>query len=155
MESNASAAQCPKCGAIIDYDDGYCKSCQSSEEKTKTVTQDTDTLKPRMVVSIIGAILVMTPVAIQRPDKIVGILLFVLVAFIAIFIISSLINIKDFKMRIIFFAIVGLNFAYKFYTSYFLIHMALSKALNLSLVFTAVFALIFRGISLSLEKKQA
>ena len=155
MESNVSAAQCPKCGAIIDYDDGYCKSCWSSEEKTKTVTQDTGTLKPRMIVSIIGAILVMTPIAIQRPDKIVGILLFVLVSFIAIFIISSLINIKDSKMRIIFFTIAGLSFAYKFYASYFLMHMVLSKALNVSLVFAAVFALIFRGISLFLEKKQA
>jgi hypothetical protein len=115
--------------------------------------QNRSTLKPRIVVSIVGALLIMAPVAMQRPDKIFGVLLFIVILCITIFVISSLINIKDFKMRVIFFAIVGFIFTYKFYVSYFLLHMIVPKALVVSLVFTAVFAFVFRGFSLLLEKK--
>lgn len=153
METNTQVDLCPKCGATVNYNDGICKACWPTDKKGSDVTKDAGTLKPRIIISIIGAVMVMGPVAIDRPDKIFGTLVFVLIVFIAIFTISSLINIKDIKMRMIFLGIAGLSFAYKLYTSYFLMYMVLPKALSVSLISAAVIALILRGVSLFLEKK--
>lgn len=111
-------------------------------------------IKRRVILSIVMAFAVMSPLIISRPEKFLPALIFVAVAFIAIFTITSLFNIHNQKMKIAYLSVMGLIFAYKLYTHYYVMQWVLPKSLVVSLVFTAVFALIFRGISLYIEKDQ-
>ena len=111
-------------------------------------------LKLRVISSIVMALAVMTPLIVSRPDKIAGFFIFTIVAFIAIFIITSLFNVQNTKMKITYLTVVGIAFVYKFYVNYFLIQSVLPKSIIMSLVFVGVFALIFRGISLITERKE-
>ncbi|WP_321777170.1 hypothetical protein [Sulfurimonas sp.] len=111
-------------------------------------------MKLRIILSIITALVVMAPLIVTRPDKIAGFFIFTIVAFITIFIITSLFNIKNTKMKIAYLSVVAIGFLYKFYANYFVMQWVLPKSIITSLVFAGVFALIFRGISLLTEKKE-
>ncbi|NOR56863.1 MAG: hypothetical protein GQ531_11755 [Sulfurovum sp.] len=111
-------------------------------------------MKLRVVSSIIMALVVMMPLIVTKPDKIAGFFIFTAVAFIAIFIITSLFNVQNAKMKIAYLSVVGIGFLYKFYANYFVMQWVLPKSIITSLVFAGVFALIFRGISLLAEQKK-
>lgn len=111
-------------------------------------------IKLRVALSVIIAFAVMGPTIFTSPGKVEAILIFTSIAFITIFILLSLFNIKNLKMKIAFLSISALILAYKLYVYYFVTHWIFSKALVASLVFTSLFVMIFRGVSLLIEKDQ-
>lgn len=135
-----------------DEENIYFQKSSSPKKIDLDTKESVNYLKPRLIVSAVVSFLIMTPMIFQRPEKFLGILLFTFISFIIIFIISSLVNIRDTIMRIIFSSIVGLSFAYKFYDTYFINSYILQKAIIVSLSFAVVYALIFRGISILTEK---
>ncbi len=110
-------------------------------------------LKLRVILSFICTFILMLPLILQSPNKILGIVIFSIVVFLAVLVISSLLNIKNNKMKIGFLSLIVLIFVLKTYESYYIAYMVLPKALIVSIVFTAIFALIFRAISLFSENK--
>ena len=111
-------------------------------------------MKLRVISSIVMALAAMAPLIITKPDKIAGFFIFTAVAFIAIFIITSLFNVQNTKMKIAYLSVISIGFIYKFYINYFIMQWVLPKSMVTSLVFVGVFALIFRGVSLITEQKK-
>lgn len=109
-------------------------------------------LMTRFIISLVCAVLAMIPTIISRPGKMTGIIIFTVVAFAAIFIITSLFNIKNSKHRIGALCIVVLLFLFKFHSNYFTMHDELSKSIIMSLVTPCILAVVLRGASLIKEK---
>ncbi len=111
-------------------------------------------LKLRVISSFVCTFFLMLPLIFQSPNKVIGILIFSTVLFFALLVISSLVNIRNNKFKIVFLSLSALIFVLKTYESYYVAYMPLPKALIVSIVFTAVFALIFRAISIFGENKK-
>ena len=110
-------------------------------------------IKPRINLSFLLAIISMSHLIIYRPEKIYGILFFISIAFISIFTITSLLNIKNKQYKTASLTIVFFLLIYKFFT-YFSIYSEFSKAVIASLIAAGIAALVLRGISLIREQKQ-
>jgi phosphatidylserine synthase len=111
-------------------------------------------LKYRAIISFVCTFLLMLPLILQSPNKILGLVIFSIVVFLAVLVISSLLNIKNNKMKIGFLSLIVFIFLLKTYESYYIAYMPFQKALIVSIVFTAVFALIFRAISIFSENNK-
>ncbi len=109
-------------------------------------------IKLRVIISLFLALAIMSPVIIQQPNKILGILLFIGIAFIILFTITSLFNIQNMVIKISLLTVTALLFFIKLYSLYSIKGWILPKAIVSSLAFTVVFVLIFRGITLLIEK---
>ena len=107
----------------------------------------------RILISLVFALAVMIPLLINQPDKIAGFLIFTVVTAIAIFTITSLFNVKNKTMKIVFFTVISIGFFYKLYTNYYVMQWVFTKSIITSLVFVAVLAFVFRAISMITEKK--
>ena len=111
-------------------------------------------IKLRVILSLLIALIVMVPVIFSQPDKIAGFFIFTAITFVTLFIITSLLNVGNKKVKIIYLTVVVFAFLYKFYMNYFILDWVLQKSIIASLVFAATFALVFRGISLLTEKQK-
>ncbi|WP_457593924.1 hypothetical protein [Hydrogenimonas sp.] len=109
-------------------------------------------LKYRIIVSILLALLVISPRIVFKPVIIEGnIYIATFIIFIAIFTITSLFNVQNRQKKITYFIILGVVFLYLFYKSYYLLHWGYTKSMTVNIVAIAIVSLIFRGFSMLSE----
>jgi len=118
----------------------------------KTQREKTMKLQSRIIVSILIALIAISPRIIIKPTIIEGdIFIAILVIFIAVFTITSLFNVQNNQKRIGYFIALGLVFTYLFYRYYYLLHWEYQKSIIISISTIAIASLILRGFSMLSE----
>jgi len=141
--------KCTKCETMVSSNDGYCTACWSDDNRMNKSTMTRVKLKARILVSIIATIGVIFFIMQSQPDKMLGVFLLTGIAFVCIFTITSILNIRNEFMRMLSILIAISTYMIGYYSNSSIYSL---KGLVAALIYTTFWALLARTPSLLMEK---